>query len=200
MPTFKEMVEYMKSRCQSDKKWHNEQFEATTHNLNAACNHLDQYEKVGHKCVQPIASRYLDKWADGWRNNTHIYPINLPYKEYSKKPTLILTDVGFYNQMLFAIATLTAREELKDEELEELKSSGSKQEKSFKKEYVAMCEANAKLKEKLKKANIELDELRKVKKERKYIKKLEQQLFDAEVRLLSKQADDLALPPAYSVN
>lgn len=200
LTTFNGMVECLKDEYRKENKaLHDEKIRRTKENLENACKQLDHYEASGHGGMQPIMTKYLDRWVKGWRSNAHIHPVNLPYKDYSKKPNLMLTDVNFYNQMMYAITTLTIREELAREELEKLKASMGKPERLFKAEYVEACENIAKLKVKLKQTNIELDKLRKVKKERKHIKKLEQQLFDAEVRLVAEQADNLdAPPPAYS--
>lgn len=202
LSTFTGTVECLKEEYKTqDNQEHDIKISNVKANLEHACTQLDFYEANGHGKIQPIMTKYLDRWVKGWRNNSHIHPVNLPYREYSKKPNLMITDVNFYNQMLYAITTLTVREELARDELAKLKATmNTPAERSFKQEYVEACENIAKLKIKLKQTNIELDNLRRVKKERKHIKKLEKQLMDAEVKLIAEQADNLLPPPAYSVN
>jgi hypothetical protein len=116
-------------------------------------------------------------------------------KPYDENPDLVCTDWGYLQQLIHSVGILKARDLYNTKML-------SNAEKSYKNEWIQATQKVGELKKQIKQKNLEIDGLRRVKKERKKIKALEQQLDETQHALLEKQLEDMVecSPPSYSEN
>ena len=178
---FKDMVKFQKSEVHTEQKGHNELIDATVHNIETTKFNAEYFKQSRDRSM--ILGKYISE---------NISNITVANSLVNDGRELILIDHDFLKQLTLSISILMARDE----------ENKTNSQKSFKGEYIKLTERIGELKKQLKQKNIELEELRRTKQERKQIKKLKKELDDLQLELLKKNVDEMedanVNPPAYS--
>jgi len=181
MFNFKELVEFQQSEVHKEQKEHNALIDATVRNIETTALNTEYFKQSKDRGM--VLGEYIS------RNITNIVIGNSLTNDDRE---LVLIDHDFIKQLTLSMSILIARD----------KENKTNSPKSFKREFVQATERIGELKKLLKQKNIELDELRRVKKERKEIKKLRKELDNVQMELLSKNINEMedanVEPPAYS--
>lgn len=186
---FRGLVEFQCTEICAEQKEHDQLIDTTVRNIEATALNTEYFKKSKDRGM--ILGEYIS------RNITNIVIANSHINDDSE---LLLIDHDFLKQLTLSMSILMARDKLGSHETIQPNKTNSP--KNFKSEYIEATERIGKLKKMLKQKNIELDELRRVKKERKQIKKLRKELDDVQLELLNKNIGDMEdaniKPPAYS--
>jgi len=178
---FRGLVEFQRTEIRAEQKEHDELINTSVRNIETTALNIKCFKQSKDRGM--ILGEYIS------RNITNILIANSHINDDSE---LVLIDHDFLKQLTLSMSILMARD----------KENKTNSPKSFKSEYVQATERIGELKKMLKQKNIELDELRRVKKERKEIKKLRKELDNVQMELLSKNVDEMedanVEPPAYS--